>query len=92
MVFKIGQDWQQSLELVLYYIKYKTLAKKGYILLLDEDTNSYNVVASLSKDEDFLMNENLLIQSSRSQVGILINKGLKSMEESKYMEFYQGMQ
>ena len=53
MVFKIGQDWQQSLELVLYYIKYKTLAKKGYILLLDEDTNSYNVVASLSKDEDF---------------------------------------
>lgn len=69
------------------FIKNKTLATKGYILWLDDNTKEYEFLSTISGKDMKVPNENLLIQSNRSEVGVLINKGLHNAKESKYIKF-----
>ena len=86
LINEFTDDYQYNLNLILSYLAYKTLASKGYILMYNEDENTYKVLSSLFEDDTNLPRMNLLSQSNRSPLGILINKNLKNMEGSKYIE------
>lgn len=84
---ELTSDYKKNLNLILSFIQHRTLAKKGYILLLDDNDKEYKIISSIENDNSEIPNENLLIQSNRSKMGILLNKGLPNIEKSKYIEF-----
>ncbi|MDR7870668.1 MAG: diguanylate cyclase [Tissierellaceae bacterium] len=86
LINEFTDDYQRNLDLTLNYLGYETLANRGFILMLNEDDNSYKIISSLVEGDTYVPRENLLSQSNRSSVGILINKNLRNMEDSKYME------
>lgn len=79
-------DYNSNLSLILQYMAKETLAERGYILEYDDNTNTYIPITSIGK-ESFEINDNVLIQSSRNNIGILINKNFKNMNTSPYMDF-----
>src|SRR5690606_23994766 len=86
LLSKLNLDYEKNLDLILSFVKYKTLANKGYILWLDDNTKEYQILSSIGEDK-IIPNENLLIHSDRNEMGILINKSLENEEEFKYIEF-----
>lgn len=86
LLFNLTDDYQKNMDMILNYLGYETLANKGYILLSNEDDNKYTIISSLNKDDICTPKENILNQSNRSDVGILINKNLRNMDDSKYID------
>ena len=86
LLYNLSDDYQMNLDLILNYLGYETLANRGFILFYDEEDNDYTIVSSLKEGDTCVPRENLLTQSNRSSVGILINKNLKNMEDSKYID------
>ncbi|NLY46302.1 MAG: diguanylate cyclase [Tissierella sp.] len=87
LIDKFTDDYQRNMDMVLNYIGYVTLANKGYILLYDEENDGHVIISSLNNDSSCTLKKNLLSQSNRSTVGIVVNKNLKNMDSSKYVEF-----
>ena len=79
-------DNQRNLKLTLSYLGYEALASRGFILEFNEEKNTYEVITSLIEGDTDIPRDNILSQSNKSSVGILINKNLKNMEDSKYIE------
>lgn len=90
LLSQLGSDYKENLDLILSFIKYKTLAHRGYILWLDDNTKEYQILSSILEEDKAIPNENLLIQSNRSELGILINRTIQNDKETKYMEFLPG--
>ncbi len=84
---ELSDDYQNNLDLILNYLGYEIVAKRGFILAYDEDDRSYRILSSLIPEDKDLPKENILAQSIRSSVGILINRNLKNMRNSRYIEF-----
>ncbi|MGN9166269.1 diguanylate cyclase [Tissierellaceae bacterium HCP3S3_D8] len=87
LLCNLGQDYQQNLDLILSYIQNRTLADRGYILLLDEDSGDYKIISTLSEDDDFLPNRELLCQASKSEMGILFNLEIEDICDDRYEKF-----
>ncbi|NLN14365.1 MAG: diguanylate cyclase [Tissierellia bacterium] len=79
-------DDKRNLDLILNFLGYETLATRGFIISYDEEEGSYTILSSLKEGDEILPRENLLIQSKRSSIGILLNRNFKHMEDSKYID------
>lgn len=86
LLSEFSDDHQSNLDSILDYLGYKTLANRGFILTHNSEDGTYKIVSSLIEDDSDIPRGNILSQSDRSSVGILINKNLKNMEDSKYIE------
>lgn len=87
LIPKLTSNYKTNLKLILKYLAKETLAKKGYILAYDEDTNKYLPIASLDGDYDWIPNENLLSLANRYERGVLITNNFGDNTIGLYREF-----
>lgn len=82
----LTDDNQRNLDLILNYLGHGVLATRGFILTVNEEDNQHTIIASLREGDSTWPKMNILAQSNRSPVGILINRNLDKMEETNYIE------
>lgn len=79
LISSMGEDFQNNLDMILDYICRDTLAEKGFIVLHDNDTNNYEVVASCGKKSMEKFDLNRLVYLDREKEGIFVNKNLMDL-------------
>ncbi|HSH36629.1 tetratricopeptide repeat-containing diguanylate cyclase, partial [Schnuerera sp.] len=87
LVKSLTDNYKYNLKLILKYIAKKTFAKRGYILIYDEDTNKYIPIISLNGNSNWKPNENLLALANRYENGVLISSSLGSNIIGLHKEF-----
>lgn len=87
LLYLLGNDYKKNLDLILKHLGKETLADRGYILVYDEIINNFVPISSIREGENFSINESVLIQANRNNLGILINKNFKNINSSQYLNF-----
>lgn len=90
LISNLSDNFDKNINLILEYIQIITLAERGHVLQFDEDSNNYISISSLVANDYQIPNENMLIQSNKSNYGLLINKDLDNMVKNKYLQYLQG--
>lgn len=89
MVSNLTKDFDKNIDLILNYMSYITIANRGHILKFDENSSTYISIASLVKDDNDLPNENILIQSNKNNLGLLLNKNFEDTNKNRFVHYFQ---
>ena len=87
LISNLTEDYHKNIYLILEYIRLMTLSQKGHILKFDENLNDYVSIESIVVGDLELPNENILIQSNKSKLGLVLNKNMEDISKSQYLHY-----
>lgn len=89
IISNLTQDNNKNIDIILNYLSFITLADKAYILKYDDKTNTYRAISSLENDDTNLPSESILIQSNKNTMGLLMNKNIEELYNSRYSHYFK---
>lgn len=83
LLSSISDNSKENLKLILNYAARETIAKRGMIIKIDEETESFKPLVSLNSD-DKIPDEIILLNSLKGKESFLYNKNIKDYNKLKF--------
>lgn len=80
----LKESYMENLKLILNYIGKETIAKRGFILKINEETGSPEILVSLNTGDTELPNKMILLNSLKSKNPFLYNRSSKDSKNWKF--------